>query len=337
MRYLSVQTRLGERLQFSLRTKAQALHVLDFASAVEALQAIANESGQSLSCQPPSTCIPTTLSELLLAGDEWWAYGLQVERLCLALLDEASLHACQLPGEPLPILPRPPSLRDFYAFERHVKRARERRGLQMVPEWYDAPVFYFSNPCSLLADGAPIKRPTATHKLDFELEAAVIVRRQVQDVAPEEALDCLAGLTIMNDWSARDLQAHEVKVGLGPAKGKDFATSLGPVLVTWDELQERISDPHDGHGARLDVPMRAYLNGRLVTDGNLNELYYTIGDLLARASADVALYPGEVIGTGTVGGGCLLEWGEQTYDWLQPGDEVMLELADIGRLHNVVV
>ncbi|MCY0876744.1 MAG: fumarylacetoacetate hydrolase family protein [Firmicutes bacterium] len=337
MQYLSRQTVLGERLQFVYRVPGKPPQILDFARCTDALGAVARERGEQPTahdCMPPSAVLPHTLMDLFASGEKWWTYSLQVERLCREYLSPASIAACVMPGEPLPVIPRPPSVRDFYAFETHVKRARARRGLEMVPEWYDFPVFYFSNPCALLADGAVVKKPVATRKLDFELEVAVIVRRPVRDVSPSEALTCLAGLTILNDWSARDIQAQEVKVGLGPAKGKDFATSLGPVLVTFDELASRVSDLSDGHGPRIDLPMRAYVNGDVITTGNLSDLHYTIGDLVARASSDVTLYPGEVLGTGTVGGGCLLEWGEDAHRWLDAGDEVKLEVEAVGALTN---
>jgi fumarylacetoacetate (FAA) hydrolase len=225
-------------------------------------------------------------------------------------------------------IPRPRTIRDFYAFEAHVKNARARRGLPMLDEWYQFPVFYFTNPNAVYGTGEAVTKPAGTQKLDFELEVAAVISRECRDLAPEQALDHVAGFLIMNDWSARDVQQVEMKVGLGPAKGKDFATSLGPWLVTPDEL----ADVWDG--ARHRLTMTARINGREVSRGNLADLHFTFGEMIARASRDCTLYPGEVIGSGTVGTGCLLETGAAP--WLAPGDVVELEVERLGTLTNTV-
>jgi fumarylacetoacetate (FAA) hydrolase len=230
-------------------------------------------------------------------------------------------------------LPRPNSFRDFYAFEQHVKTARARRGLQMVPEWYQFPVFYFSNAAAFVGPEAEIRRPAATARLDYELEIACVIGKGGVDIPVGEADAHIAGFCILNDWSARDLQREEVKVGLGPAKGKDFATSLGPYLVTPDELED-VAIPGE-KGSRYDLSMVARVNGLEYSRGNFRDIYYTFAEMIARASADCPLYPGDVIGSGTVGTGCILELGEE-YPWLQPGDVVELEVERLGVLRNVI-
>jgi 2-keto-4-pentenoate hydratase/2-oxohepta-3-ene-1,7-dioic acid hydratase in catechol pathway len=226
-------------------------------------------------------------------------------------------------------LPQPRTLRDFYAFEAHVKTARAKRGLPMIPEWYEAPVFYFSNPNAIYGPEADLPKPRSTQRLDFELEVAVVIGRECRDVQPEDAAGVIAGYMVMNDWSARDVQAKEMKVGLGPAKGKDFATSLGPWLVTPDELADRWAN------GRLHLTMMGRINGQEVARGSLGDLYFSFGEMIARASQDCTLYPGEVIGSGTVGTGCLLETG--AHPWLEPGDLVELEVERLGVLRNRVI
>jgi fumarylacetoacetate (FAA) hydrolase len=228
-------------------------------------------------------------------------------------------------------LPNPASLRDFYAFEAHVRESRARRGLEMIPEWYDAPVFYFSNHQAIRGPDEPVTYPPHTQWLDFELEVAAIIGREGRDIPVSSAGSYIAGYTIMNDWSARDTQRHEMKVGLGPAKGKDFATSLGPWLVTPDELDDRRS----GNG--FDLFMVARRNAQEISRGNWESIYYSFEQMIARASEGVTLFPGDIIGSGTVGSGCILEQGpEAAGGWLQPGDWVELEIERLGVLRNLV-
>jgi 2-keto-4-pentenoate hydratase/2-oxohepta-3-ene-1,7-dioic acid hydratase in catechol pathway len=233
----------------------------------------------------------------------------------------------------LPPVAQPPTVRDFYGFETHVKNARARRNLPVPSEWYEIPVFYFSNPGALVGDGAAIPKPASTDALDYELEVACVIGRKARDVRADEWRSVVAGFTILNDWSARDVQRKEMAVGLGPAKGKDFATSLGPALVTLDELEDRLKRSDDA-GDQLDLAMEARVNGRTLSRANVKELHYTFGQMIARASEDVYLFPGDVIGSGTAGNGCLLELGSETHPWLKPGDEVMLEIERLGTLTN---
>ncbi len=228
-------------------------------------------------------------------------------------------------------LPRPNSLRDFYAFEQHVVTASRNRGRPVPPAWYEIPVFYFGNHSAIYGPGADIPLPR-TAELDYELEIACVIGRAGRDIAAEGAEEYIAGYTIMNDWSARDTQREEASVGLGPAKGKDFATSLGPWLVTPDELE-----PLALGDGRYNMPMVARVNGVERSRGNFRDIHYTFAQMIARASRDATLYPGDVIGSGTVGAGCLLELTAGQGPWLEPGDVVELEVAGLGVLKNRII
>jgi len=208
---------------------------------------------------------------------------------------------------------RPPSVRDFYAFEEHVRNARAVTGRgEVVPEWYEIPVFYFSNPAAIYGPDEEVPYPEGSEALDYELEVAAIMGVEGE----------VGGFTVMNDWSARDLQRAEMRVGLGPSKGKDFATSLGPVVVTPDELGD------------LRLEMVARVNGEERSRGNLGDMYHSWESIVAHAARNTELRPGDVLGSGTVGTGCILEHGDER--WLQPGDEVELEVEGIGVLGNRV-
>lgn len=228
-------------------------------------------------------------------------------------------------------LPNPRSFRDFYAFEQHVKTARENRGLEMIPEWYEIPVFYFSNHLVMKGPDEPIKRPQKCECLDYELEIACIIGKEGQNISREQAEEYIFGYCVLNDWSARDLQRKEMMVGLGPAKGKDFATSIGPYIVTKDELKEFASNKG------FNIRMTAKVNGVLLSAGNMKDLFYSFGEMIERASDGVTLYPGEIIGSGTVGTGCLLELGQNIHRWLEPGDLVELEIEKLGVLRNTII
>jgi fumarylacetoacetate (FAA) hydrolase len=210
-----------------------------------------------------------------------------------------------------PVL-HPPAVRDFMAFEEHVVNARKLRGADVPSEWYELPVFYFSNPAAIYGPEETVPYPAGSEELDYELECAAVIGAE----------GAIGGFTVLNDWSARDLQRQEMRVGLGPAKGKDFATSLGPVLVTPDEF-----DGSDGE-------MVARVNGEERSRGNLSAMYHSWDALLHRSALNTALRPGDVIGSGTVGTGCILEHGDGR--WLQPGDIVELEIEGIGTLRNTV-
>ena len=211
----------------------------------------------------------------------------------------------------VPVL-KPPSVRDFYAFEQHVKTARARRGLEVPEAWYRIPVFYFSNPNAIYGPEAEIPYPDGSDELDYELEVAAVIG----------ADGAIGGFTVMNDWSARDLQREEMKVGLGPAKGKDFATSLGPIVITPDEF--------NGSSAT----MIARVNGEERSRGELADMRHSWDAIVAQAARNTELLAGDVLGSGTVGTGCILEHGDGR--WLQPGDLVELEVEGIGTLRNTV-
>jgi 2-keto-4-pentenoate hydratase/2-oxohepta-3-ene-1,7-dioic acid hydratase in catechol pathway len=228
-------------------------------------------------------------------------------------------------------LPIPRSFRDFYAFLQHVKTARENRGLEMIPEWYEIAVFYFSNHLAIKGPEEEIIMPRECGWLDYELEIACIIGKKGKNIPAEEADDYIFGYCILNDWSARDLQKKEMKMGLGPAKGKDFATSIGPWIVTKDELEPLKS------GKGFDLSMKARVNGVLLSAGNMKDIYYSFAEMIERASLNVTLYPGELIGSGTVGTGCILELGLDVHRSLLPGDVVEVEIEKLGVLKNTIV
>ena len=231
----------------------------------------------------------------------------------------------------LPVL-RPPSVRDCYAFEGHVRTMWERRGGEIPEAWFRIPVFYFSNTSELRGPGEPVWCPAASSELDYELEVAALVDTPAVDLAPERAEEAIGGFTVFNDWSARDLQREETTVRLGPAKGKDFASSFGPYLVTPDELE----DARTTTGYAL--AMTATVNGTETSRGTWSDAQFSFGQMLARASADARLRPGDLVGSGTVGTGCLLEVRDQTLGrYLGPGDDVVLRVDRLGELRTPVI
>jgi 2-keto-4-pentenoate hydratase/2-oxohepta-3-ene-1,7-dioic acid hydratase in catechol pathway len=272
--------------------------------------------------------------------------GLQVDDLVQAGLAEAVAVAERArAGRPVPLadvrllLPyRPAAVRDFVTFESHVEGVRRSiEGASGVPEaWYDAPTFYFTNPHALYGPGEAIPRPRLSRALDFELEVACVLGTGGSDLTEPEARDAIFGYTILNDWSARDLQGREMQVGLGPAKGKDFATSIGPWIVTADELETHVTE--DGF---LDLDCRATVNGELVGADRLSHMRWTFPQMVAYASRDSRVVAGDLLASGTTGGGgCLAElWGrrgERTPPPLEPGDEVSLTVEALGVLTSSV-
>jgi 2-keto-4-pentenoate hydratase/2-oxohepta-3-ene-1,7-dioic acid hydratase in catechol pathway len=231
-------------------------------------------------------------------------------------------------------IPRPPTVRDFYAFEQHVRTARQRRGLEMDPDWYELPVFYFSNPYAICGPDDDVAMPPGSAELDYELEVAAVVGMGGADLEPDEAERSIAGYCVMNDWSARDIQRREMKLSMGPVKGKDFATSLGPVFVTPDELADARRDKS------YDLAMTATVNGVEYSRASLADIYWSFGEMLAYASRGTRVETGDVIGSGTCGTGCILELslvhGVDRYPWLQPGDVVELSVERLGTLRNTV-
>jgi len=240
-------------------------------------------------------------------------------------------------------VPRPGSLRDGYAFRQHVETARRNRGVPMTPVFDEFPVFYFGNHRTVSGPGEIICMPDHFEQLDFELEVAAVICRHGKNIRAADADEYIGGLMILNDFSARRLQMEEMQLNLGPAKGKDFATTTGPWLTTIDELKQYLTAPAKGHtGLQWDLRMEARVNGRTLSSGSLKEMQWTFAELIERAAYGVELFPGDIIGSGTVGTGCLLELNgtgklkDPAYQpqWLQEGDLVELEVAGLGILQN---
>ena len=268
--------------------------------------------------------------------DEHLARGLRVEHLRAIVEgagrpdedDDAWLDPADLVFGP-PIL-RPPAFRDFYAFERHVATMWQRRGGEIPEAWYRLPVFYFSNTSEIRGPEEPVWAPAGSLELDFELEVGALVDTPVRDLPADRAHEAIGGYTILDDWSARDLQRDETSVRLGPAKGKDFATTIGPWLVTPDELADVWPPEATGPTLAMEADV-VEPSGRTVavSRGSWADAHFAFADMLARASADVRIRPGELLGSGTVGGGCLLEVKDETLGrWLEPGDEVSCGSSD---------
>ncbi|WP_327145425.1 fumarylacetoacetate hydrolase family protein [Nocardia sp. NBC_01327] len=228
----------------------------------------------------------------------------------------------------------PPTLRDFYAFEQHVRAGRAWRGLEMDPDWYRIPVFYFSNPYAATGSG-DIPIPPGSAKFDFELEVGAIVGGHGRDLTPAEAEGLIAGFCILNDWSARDLQKREMTLSMGPVKGKDTATGLGPWIVTPDELEKY----KEGTGYRLS--MRCDVNGKQYTEAVWSSVYWSFAEMISYASRGTEVRPGDIIGSGTCGTGCINElantYSLEQYPFLQPGDTVTASIEGLGVLENRIV
>jgi 2-keto-4-pentenoate hydratase/2-oxohepta-3-ene-1,7-dioic acid hydratase in catechol pathway len=232
-------------------------------------------------------------------------------------------------------IPIPPSVRDFMAFEEHVVTSTEALGLKVDPTWYELPVFYFSNPGAIVGPRGSVPISPGSAAFDYELEIAAVIGEPGRDIVAANADSHIAGYTVLCDWSARDLQEHEMRMHLGPSKGKDGATSIGPVLVSPDELE-----PYR-KGNAYDLAMTATVNGRLYSSGNFSTIYWNFGQLIEHASRGAELRTGDIIGSGTVGTGCILElarsYGNDAYPWLKPGDNVMLKIERIGEIQAVIV
>ncbi|MBO1001705.1 fumarylacetoacetate hydrolase family protein [Pseudogracilibacillus auburnensis] len=227
-------------------------------------------------------------------------------------------------------LGNPNSVRDFMAFEDHIVNASKTSGIQVHPNWYKIPAFYFTNHTTIHDPNEGIERPPGCEKLDYELEIAIVIGKEGKNISVDEADEYIFGYTIFNDWSARDLQLKEMPIGLGPAKGKDFATSIGPCIVT-----PKVLEPFRENKG-FDLEMTASVNGKVISRGNFKNIYYSFNEMIAQASSGTTLYPGDIIGSGTVGTGCLLEFGEGVHPWLQDGDEVELTIEQIGVLRNTI-
>ena len=244
-------------------------------------------------------------------------------------------------------VPNPPSCRDAYAFRQHVATARRNRGVDMIPEFDQFPIFYFTNHNAILGPTDDIIcMPDHMQKLDFELEAAIVIGKKGRNIKAKDADDYIAGYLIMNDMSARALQMEEMRLNLGPAKGKDFCTIIGPYLVTKDELESKKVSTADGHdGNTYSLNMKCWLNGELLSEGNMKDMNWTFAEIVERCAYGADVFPGDVIGSGTVGTGCLLELNgthkleNPNYEpvWLKDGDIVEMEIEGLGKIKNKVV
>ena len=244
----------------------------------------------------------------------------------------------------LPTIPKPTSFRDAYAFRQHVATARENRGAEMIAEFDQFPIFYFSNHNAMFGDKQEIElMPDHFQRLDYELEFAIVIGKGGKNILSKDADKHIAGFCILNDLSARKLQMEEMKLNLGPAKGKDFANVLGPYLVTPDELESKsINTPF---GKKYDLQMRCFVNGKLLSEGNTKDMDWTFAEIIERVSYGVEVFPGDVIGSGTVGTGCLLELNgsgkvlEPNYkeQWLKAGDEIEMQIEGLGKITNKLI
>lgn len=290
--------------------------------------------------------LPSTMSLFL----NYWEDSFPVAQEGVTLIEEGRIAQGKgIPVDSVQLLapvPFPASCRDGYAFRRHVAAARRNRKVDMIPEFDQYPIFYFTNHHSIKGPGEVACMPDHFEKLDFELEAAIVICKHGRNIKAEEADDYIGGLMIMNDLSARRLQMEEMLLNLGPAKGKDFATTIGPWLVTLDELEEFETAAKEGHvGKNWNLKMTCNVNGVQVSEGSLADMDWTFAEIIERASYGVDLYPGDVIGSGTVGTGCFLELNgtgklaDTAYQeqWLQNGDLVEMEIEALGKLSNTVV
>jgi fumarylacetoacetate (FAA) hydrolase len=242
-------------------------------------------------------------------------------------------------------VPHPTSCRDGYAFRQHVEAARRNRGVDMIQEFDQYPIFYFTNHNAIQGPGAIYCMPDHFQQLDFELEIAIVIGKEGKNIKAKDADEYIAGFTIMNDLSARKLQMEEMLLNLGPAKGKDFSTVIGPWLVTPDELKSHLVPAKKGHvGNNYNLSMKCWVNDQLVSEGNVKDMDWTFAEIIERCSYGVTIYPGDVIGSGTVGTGCFLELNgtgklkdaNYTPQWLQPNDVVTMSIDGLGTLENTI-
>ena len=273
--------------------------------------------------------------------------GMEMARQTAKQIEAETLVATPVINyEILAPVPYPTSCRDGYAFRQHVEAARKNRGVEMIPEFDQYPIFYFTNHQAVEGPGPVYCMPDHFQQLDFELEIAIVIGKKGKNIKASEADAYIAGFTIMNDMSARKLQMEEMLLNLGPAKGKDFSTVIGPWLVTPDELAQKVAPTKAGHtGLNYDLAMKCYVNDKLVSSGNVKDMDWTFAEIIERCSYGVTLYPGDVIGSGTVGTGCFLELNgtgkrlDPNFkpQWLQNGDKVTMSIDNLGILENQII
>ncbi|HEY8387504.1 MAG TPA: fumarylacetoacetate hydrolase family protein [Parasegetibacter sp.] len=290
--------------------------------------------------------LPGSMGMFLNYWDEYFSLASSVNN---NLLEGKSSAAKGIPLSEVQLLapvPNPTSCRDGYAFRQHVAAARRNRKVDMIPEFDQYPIFYFTNHNSVQGPGDIVCMPDHFEKLDFELEVAVVICRHGRNIRAEEADNYIGGYMIMNDMSARRLQMEEMLLNLGPAKGKDFSTVIGPMLVTPDELEAFKVPAKEGHvGNNYNLAMKCWVNGVQVSSGNMADMDWTFAEIIERCAYGANIHPGDVIGSGTVGTGCFLELNgtgklnDPNYQeqWLQAGDVVEMEIDGLGRLSNTIV
>jgi len=286
--------------------------------------------------------IPDNMNAFLAGGEELME---RAKKINTAIITGKLAAKEEIFFEVLAPVPHPSSCRDGYAFRQHVASARRNRKLDMIPEFDSYPIFYFTNHNAIQGPGEITCMPDHFEKLDFELEAAVVIGKKGRNISAAEADDYIAGYMIMNDMSARTLQMEEMLLNLGPAKGKDFSTVIGPWLVTPDELETYKVPAKPGHvGNAYNLSMKCWVNGLEVSSGSVSDMDWTFAEIIERCAYGVDILPGDVIGSGTVGTGCFLElngtglFNDPSYkpQWLQEGDVVEMEITGLGRLSNTI-
>ena len=287
--------------------------------------------------------LPATMNAFLALEEG----GMEMARQTVQQIEAGALVANPVSKyEILAPVPHPTSCRDGYAFRQHVEAARKNRGVEMIPEFDQYPIFYFTNHQAVEGPGPVYCMPDHFEQLDFELEIAIVIGKKGRNIKASEADAYIAGFTIMNDMSARKLQMEEMLLNLGPAKGKDFSTVIGPWLVTPDELAQKVAPTKAGHvGLNYNLEMKCYVNDILVSSGNVKDMDWTFAEIIERCSYGVTLYPGDVIGSGTVGTGCFLELNgtgkrlDPNFkpQWLQNGDKVTMTIDNLGILENQII
>ena len=290
--------------------------------------------------------LPISMSMFLNYWDDVYPLALAAEKKIQEGLGRIISSVPLEQVELLAPVPHPSSCRDGYAFRQHVAAARRNRKVDMIPEFDQYPIFYFTNHNSIQGPGDIVCMPDHFEKLDFELEVAIVISKPGRNIPAAEADDYIAGLMIMNDMSARRLQMEEMLLNLGPAKGKDFATAIGPMLVTLDELEAYEVTCKENHtGKTWNLTMKCLVNGVQVSLGNVSDMDWTFAEIIERCSYGINLFPGDIIGSGTVGTGCFLELNgtgklndpEYKEQWLQEGDTVEMEIDGLGILSNTIV
>ena len=290
--------------------------------------------------------LPISMAMFLNYWDDFYPLALAAERQIKSSIPTSMIGTPYSEVSLLAPVPHPTSCRDGYAFRQHVAAARRNRKVDMIPEFDQYPIFYFTNHNSIQGPGEIVCMPDHFEKLDFELEAAIVINRSGRNIKAAEADNYIAGLMIMNDMSARRLQMEEMLLNLGPAKGKDFSTVIVPMLVTLDELEQYEIPCKQGHtGKAWNLNMKCFVNGTQVSQGNLGDMDWTFAEIIERCSYGVNLFAGDVIGSGTVGTGCFLELNgtgklnnpDYQEQWLQPGDIVDMEIDALGKLSNTIV